>query len=270
MQFCTLQDPLQLSQLDDWIQQLHREIARRHRPFAEKVLRYSGHQEQGCETLEEFELRIAKESEFLIMLDYPKARQIPSLLQYLSGIQRRHEQIRAFMSKSGGFQAPPFGDCDDMVSQCQKAIECCLKFCLRKWPLPHARLTQSDWRYEQMQEALKLRAGHLFPVTELELFSKAPAKTVFSAIGYSVGKFPEANVSLQPLLVAVLLSLKDHPDHPFMRVPATERQLAHFHSLMADRNSSQHASGRFTTAEAAIQHSVFTLGWIRSFSNLLD
>lgn len=72
-----------------------------------------------------------------------------------------------------------------------------------------------------------------------------------------------------PCWLAILLSLPEYPDHPFLTVFTKEYDLISFVNLMNDRNASAHASGQQTTVSTALEHAKFTLSWIKSFINYL-
>ena len=263
---CTLKDPLHVSQLDEWSQELHIKLAKHNQGLANKIRQFTGQQQIESETIEQFEQRITTEVAFEQLIDFPNVTQVPHLASHLAAIQRRKIQIEEFLSLDS---KPNFSDVDDMVSQCQKACEACFKWMLKRWPLPHNRIIATNSSRENLQDALKQRVGRYFNSQTLTLFSKVPVRTVFSAIGYSVGDFLNANVSLQPLLVATLLSLPEYPDHPFLAIFTNEHDLSSFLNLMSDRNASSHASGQQTTVSAALEHAEFTLSWIKSFTNYL-
>ena len=69
--------------------------------------------------------------------------------------------------------------------------------------------------------------------------------------------------------MATLLSLPEYRDHPFLAISTNEQALISFLNLMNDRNASSHASGQQITVSAALEHAVFTLSWIKSFTNYL-
>jgi hypothetical protein len=263
---CILQDPLHVSQIDEWIQELHIKLAKHNQALANKIRQFTGQQQIESETIEQFEQRITTEVAFEQLIDFPNVKQVPHLASHLAAVQRRKIQIEEFLSLDS---KPNFSDVDDMVSQCQKACEACFKWMLKRWPLPHNRIIATNSTRENLQDALKQRVGRYFNPQTLTLFSKVPVRTVFSAIGYSVGDFLNANVSLQPLLVATLLSLPEYPDHPFLAIFTNEHDLLSFLNLMNDRNASSHASGQQTTVSAALEHAEFTLSWIKSFTNYL-
>ena len=263
---CILQDPLHVSQLDEWSKELHIKLAQHNKELTNKVMKFTGQQQIESETFEQFEQRITTEIEFEQLIDFPNIKQVPYLANHLAAIQRRKIQIEEFLFLDS---KPNVSDIEDMVSQCQKACEACFKFMLKRWPLPHNQIIAINSTRENLQNALKQRVGRYFNSQTLELFSKVPVRTVFSAIGYSVGDFPNANVSLQPLLVATLLSLPEYRDHPFLAISTNEQALISFLNLMNDRNASSHASGQQITVSAALEHAVFTLSWIKSFTNYL-
>ena len=268
---CALQDPTHTAQVDEWIQQLPMALATRHKAFAQKVQRFIGGQIKPDETFQEFEERIAAESAFELAIHFPFADRVDQLVQYLIAIQRRSKQLRES-------SPPQYSDAEDLNNQCQKALEACFKHMLKKWPLPHAQMIAKDFKHDDMRRALQRRAGHYFRSDSLDLFCKTPARTVFSAIGYSTGRWAQANVSLGPLVVAALLSVDDHPQHPLIYCISEEQDLdqdLHYLSgLIQDRNDSAHASGMSIPIEqfsqAAQDNAAFVQRWVQFFTQQLS
>lgn len=266
---CALQDPTHTAQVDEWIQHLPMALASQSNAFAKKIQRFTGEQIKPHETLQEFEERIAKESAFELAVDFPFADRVNQLVQYLIAIQRRSQQLTEDLKQS---------DAEDLINQCQKAVEACFKHMLKKWPLPHSQVIAKDFKHDDMRRALERRAGAYFRSDSLDLFYKTPARTVFSAIGYSTGRYSQANVSLGPLIVAALLSIGDHPKHPLTHHTYEEQDsdqdLHNLFDLMQDRNDSAHASGMNTSIEkfgqTAQGHAAFAQRWIQSFTQQLS
>lgn len=267
---CALQDPTHTAQVDEWIQHLPIALASQDKAFAQEIQRFTGEQIEPDESLQQFEQRIAAESAFELAVDFPFADRVDQLIQYLTAIQRRSKQL----SESNH---PQQSDAEDLINQCQKAIEACFKHMLKKWPLPHAQLVAKDLKHDDMRRALQHRAGHYFRPDSLDLFYRTPASTVSSAIGYSVGLYSQANVSLGPLVVAALLSVGDHPQHPLVQRTSEEQDLDQdlhcIFGLMQDRNSSAHASGMNTPikefSQAAQDNAAFVQRWVQSFTQQL-
>ncbi len=267
---CALQDPTHTAQVDEWIQQLPMALATRHKAFAQKVQRFIGGQIKPDETFQEFEERIAAESAFELAIHFPFADRVDQLVQYLIAIQRRSKQLRES-------SPPQYSDAEDLNNQCQKALEACFKHMLKKWPLPHAEIIEKDFKHDDMRRALQRRAGHYFRSDSLDLFCKTPARAVFSAIGYSTGRWAQADVSLGPLVVAALLSVSDHPQHPLIYRTSEgqdlDQDLHCLFGLMQDRNSSAHASGMNAPikefSQTAQDHAVFVQRWVQFFTQQL-
>lgn len=267
---CALQDPTHTAQVDEWIQHLPMALAIQNKAFAQKVQGFTGEQIEPDESLQQFEERIAAESAFELTVDFPFADRVDQLVQYLTAIQRRSKQL----SESSH---PQQSDAEDLINQCQKGVEACFKHMLKKWPLPHAEIIAKDFKHDDMRRALQRRAGHYFRPASLDLFCKTPARTVFSAIGYSTGRWAQADVSLGPLVVAALLSVGDHPRHPLAHRASEEQDLDQdlhcIFGLMQDRNSSAHASGMNTPikefSQAAQDNAAFVQRWVQSFTQQL-
>jgi hypothetical protein len=267
---CALQDPTHTAQVDEWIQHLPTALATQNKAFEQKVQRFTGEQIKAGETLQEFEERIAGESAFKLAVDFPFADRVAQLAPYLIAIQRRSKQL----SESSH---PQNSDAEDLINQCQKALEACFKHMLKKWPLPHAEIIEKDFKHDDMRRALQRRAGHYFRSDSLDLFCKTPARTVFSAIGYSTGRWAQADVSLGPLVVAALLSVSDHPQHPLIYRTSEgqdlDQDLHCLFGLMQDRNSSAHASGMNAPikefSQTAQDHAVFVQRWVQFFTQQL-
>jgi len=259
---CGLQDPLHISQLDPWIHNLHLTMAKSSAPFAQKAMQFTGRDLDENETLGALELRINKEVEFALMIEFPNIDQVPHLATYISAIHRRQKLVEELGAQG---RAPHFSELEELIGQCQKANEACFKFMLRAWRFLDDSIITPQTARSDLRRTLHHYAGRYYAQSDLDRFEKVQPRNVFSAIGYSTGKFTAPNVSLQPLLVATLLGLADHPNHPFVQIPAPLRALADFEALMNDRNSAAHASGQQVNVTTACQHAVFTLTWIQSF-----
>ena len=259
---CGLQDPLHISQLDPWIHKLHLTIARSSASFAQKAMQFTGLDSNENETLALLEQRIHKEVEFALMIEFPNIDRVAHLATYVEAIHRRQKMIEELAAQG---RLPHFSELEELIGQCQKANEACFKFMLREWRFLDDSLITPQTTRSDLRRSLHQYAGQYYSQLDLDRFEKVQPRNVFSAIGYSTGKFTEPNVSLQPLLVATLLGLADHPNHPFVQIPASLRALADFEALMNDRNSAAHASGQHVNVTTACQHAVFTLKWIQSF-----
>ena len=259
---CALQDPLHISQLDPWIHKLHLTIAKKSVPFAQKAMQFTALDTNENETFSTLELRINKEVEFVLMIEFPNIDRVPYLAAYVSAIHRRQKLIDEFVAQG---RTPHFSELEELIGQCQKANEACFKFMLREYPFVDDSLIPFQTTPAELIRTLHHIADRYYIQSDLDRFKKVPVRSVYSAIGYSTGKFQEANLSLQPLLVATLLSFTDHPNHPFIQVPKSQRELVGFEALMNDRNSAAHASGQQINVTTATQHAAFTLTWIQSF-----
>jgi hypothetical protein len=165
---CQLQDPCHISQFDDWIQNLHIEIATKHKPFSDKVKRSLGQNIDENETIDEFEERLLQEISFELAIDFPYAHKIANLEKHLSRLLARKKQLE---EKGNDY------DIDDLINQCQKALEACFKQMLKTWQHKHADTTPKNMRREAIKTALILRSGQYFDERLLEKFCTVNAST---------------------------------------------------------------------------------------------
>lgn len=254
---CQLQDPCHISQFDDWIQNLHIEIATKHKPFSDKVKRSLGQNIDENETIDEFEERLLQEISFELAIDFPYAHKIANLEKHLSRLLARKKQLE----EKGNYY-----DIDDLINQCQKALEACFKQMLKTWQHKHADTTPKNMRREAIKTALILRSGQYFDERLLEQFCTVNASHVFSANGFSAGRFPNIGVSLKPLIVSSLLCIPDHQPHPLIQRSNAQQDLASLLKMCESRNDSTHDSANEIDIPTALALSQFTLDWVSFFT----
>lgn len=256
---CQLQDPCHISQFDDWIQNLHIEIAIKHRPFSDKVKRSLGQNIDENETIDEFEERLLQEISFELAIDFPYAHKIANLEKHLSRLLARKKQLE---EKGNDY------DIDDLINQCQKALEACFKQMLQIWKHPHAHMIIAP-KYSNkntLNDALNLRLGQLFEKKLLESYANARYSNVFSANGFSAGVFSDPKASLKPLIVSNLLCIPDHQPHPLIQRSNAQQDLASLLKICESRNDSTHDSANEIDIPTALALSQFTLDWVSFFT----
>lgn len=255
---CQLQDPCHISQFDDWIQNLHIEIATKHKPFSDKVKRSLGQNIDENETIDEFEERLLQEISFELAIDFPYAHKIANLEKHLSRLLARKKQLE---EKGNDY------DIDDLINQCQKALEACFKQMLKTWQHKHADTTPKNMRREAIKTALILRSGQYFDERLLEKFCTVNASHVFSANGFSAGRFPSLDVSLKPRIVSSLLCIPDHQPHPLIQRSSAQQDLASLLEICGSRNVGSHDSSQpDISIPTALALSQFTLDWVSFFT----
>lgn len=260
---CQLQDPCHISQFDDWIKNLHVDIATKHKSFSDKVKRSLGQNIDEHETIQEFEERLLQEISFELAIDFPYAHKISNLEKHLSRLLARKKQLE----EKGSYY-----DIDDLINQCQKALEACFKQMLRIWKHPHPRMIIAPKHSNKntLNDALNLRLGQLFEKKLLESYASARYSNVFSANGFSAGIFSDPKASLKPLIVSNLLCIPDYQQHPLIQRVNTEQDLEFLLKICESRNDSTHDSDptRELDISTALALSEFTLDWISFFTTI--
>lgn len=254
---CQLQDPCHVSQVDEWIANLHIEIAKKHKPFSNKVKGFSQRTSKPEETIEQFEERINQEISFEVMIHFPQAHKITNLENHLFRLLARQKQVQETRNKY---------DVDDLINQCQKSLEACFKKMLKTWQHIHADTTPKQMKREAIKMALVLRSGQYFNEHLLEQFCTINSTHVFSANGYSAGRFPTIGISLKPLIVSNLLCIPDHQQHPLIQRKNAEHDLESLLQICESRNNIAHDSSNEIDISTALILSNFTLDWISFFT----
>jgi len=254
---CKLEDPCHVSKYDEWIQSLHFDLATKHQGFAKKIKKYLKQDIDSEETIEEFETRLLEEISFELSVDFPFSERIENLTQHLKRLLTREKKLE---------QTGNYYDIDDLLSQCQKALEACFKHMLCFWKHKHANTTPLKLTYDQLKTILILQVGELFPGESLEKLKKVNSAQVYSANGYSAGKFPEVRVSLKPLIFSNLLCISEYPQHPLIRRDLYQTDLAKLIEICERRNEGNHDSGEEVDITTALNLSEFTLDWISFYT----
>ena len=256
---CQLQDPCHVSQFDDWIQGLHLEMAKCHSPFSNKIKRYLKQDSHEQETVEEFEERLLQEIVLEIAIDFPFVKQVENLEKHVKRLISRKKNLEDKQN---------YYDIDDLINQSQKALEACFKNMLRKWKHPHPHTTPQKLNRDGNREVLSLRAGQYFNEELLAKFETVNSSHVYSANGYSTGKYSKIGISLKPLIVSSLLSILDHQYHPLIRRNEYESDLENLSKICETRNDIAHDSGQEIDITTALNLSNFTLDWISFYTSI--
>ena len=254
---CQLQDPCHVSPYDEWIQNLHFELATKHQGFSKKVKRYLKQDIHSEETIDEFETRLLEEISFELSVDFPFSERIENLTQHLQRLLTRKKKLE---------ETGHYYDIDDLLSQCQKALEACFKhmLCVRKHK--HANTTPLKLNYDQLKTILILQVGNFFPEDTLDKLKKVNSAQVYSANGYSAGKYQEVRVSLKPLIFSNLLCVSEHQQHPLIRRDLYQTDLTKLIEICERRNEGNHDSGEEVDITTALNLSEFTLDWISFYT----
>ncbi|MDA3433847.1 MULTISPECIES: hypothetical protein [Acinetobacter] len=254
---CQLQDPCHVSKYDEWIQSLHFDLATKHQGFAKKIKRYLKQDIDSDETIEEFETRLLEETSFELAVDFPFSERIENLSQHLNRLLTRKKNLE---------EKRNYFDIDDLLNQCQKALEACFKHMLCHWKHKHANTTPKQLTREQIKTVLVLQVGEYFCEDLLEKIKTVNSSHVFSANGYSAGRFPQVNVSLKPLIVSSLLCVTEYQQHPLILRKQHQQDLQQLIEICELRNQGSHDSGEEVDITTALNLSEFTLDWISFYT----
>lgn len=254
---CQLQDPCHVSKYDDWIQNLHFDLAMQHQGFAKKIKTYLKQDISSDETIDEFEARLLEEIAFELSVDFPFSDRIENLSQHLNRLLTRKKNLE----EKGNYY-----DIDDLLNQCQKALESCFKHMLCQWKHKHANTTPKQLNREQMKTILMLQVGEYFSADLVEKMKTVNSSHVFSANGYSAGRFPHVGVSLKPLIISNLLCVSEYQQHPLIRRKQHQQDLKQLIEICERRNQGSHDSGEEIDISTALNLSKFTLEWISFYT----
>ena len=254
---CKLQDPCHVSKYDEWIQSLHFDLATKHQGFSTKIKRYLKQDIDSDETIEEFETRLLEETSFELAVDFPFSERIENLSQHLNRLLTRKKNLE---------EKRNYFDIDDLLNQCQKALEACFKHMLCHWKHKHANTTPKQLTREQIKTVLVLQVGEYFCEDLLEKIKTVNSSHVFSANGYSAGRFPQVNVSLKPLIVSSLLCVTEYQQHPLILRKQHQQDLQQLIEICELRNQGSHDSGEEVDITTALNLSEFTLDWISFYT----
>ena len=254
---CQLQDPCHVSKYDEWIQNLHFDLATKHQGFSKKIKRYLKQDIDNEETIDEFETRLLEEISFELSVDFPFSQRIENLTQHLKRLLTRKKKLE---------ETRNYYDIDDLLSQCQKALEACFKHMLCQWKHKHANTTPLKLNYDQLKTILILQVGDLIPENSLEKLKLVNSAHVYSANGYSAGKFPQVRVSLKPLIVSNLLCVSESQQHPLILRDKYQKDLDQLIEICERRNDGNHDSGEEVDISTALNLSEFTLDWISFYT----
>ena len=254
---CQLQDPCHVSKYDEWIQNLHFDLAKQHHGFSKKIKKYLKQDTSNDETIDEFEARLLEEIAFELSVDFPFSDRIENLSQHLKRLLTRKKKLEEIGN---------YYDIDDLLNQCQKALEACFKHMLCQWEHKHANTTPKQLNREQMKTVLMLQVGDYFSEDLLEKMKTVNSLHVFSANGYSAGRFHQVGVSLKPLIVSNLLCVTEYQLHPLILRKQHQKDLQQLIEICERRNQGSHDSSEEVDISTALNLSEFTLDWISFYT----
>ena len=130
----------------------------------------------------------------------------------------------------------------------------------------HANTTPLKLNYDQLKTILILQVGNFFPEDTLDKLKKVNSAQVYSANGYSAGKYQEVRVSLKPLIFSNLLCVSEHQQHPLIRRDLYQTDLTKLIEICERRNEGNHDSGEEVDITTALNLSEFTLDWISFYT----
>ena len=259
--FSQLQDPLHITQSDDWIIHLHDSIAQGNKPFASKVKRFMGLDQSDKQSVEEFEAHLQEEMRFEILSSYPNVDEIDNLDMHLAKLLRRQKYL-----EEHNYSA----DIDDLLLQSQKSLEACFKHVLTTYPHQHYKILPYSSDKKFLLQALILRANNRALDESLEPFSTCNVRAVQSAIGFSTGKYPTIYSSLKPIITANILAIADYSNHPLLLTDDLDADLLFLSQICDYRNESSHDGPKTDiTQSTALDLAKFTTQWVQNYLNQL-
>lgn len=254
-----LKDPIHITQSDSWIINLHEQISKQHKPFANKIKHFMGQEDSSDKSVAEFEREILEEIRFEMVTAFPNLDKVPNLDEHLPKLLRRKKQIENHGNSS---------DIDDLMAQAQKSLEACFKHMLKKWSHRHNNVIPYNSDKEALFQALILRTNNNFTDELLQHFATCNPKQVRSAIGFSTEKYPSVSISLKPLISANLITIMDYSNHPLIQSKNPENDLISLHQICESRNQTSHDSNNkniVINTSLAMTFADFTLDWITKY-----
>ncbi|NEX21213.1 hypothetical protein G3480_12960 [Thiorhodococcus mannitoliphagus] len=224
-------DPLGQTRAAEWMRKEVFEASRRLRALARRLGGLLGEPDEK-EDWETYRRREDEQVRFEVFERFPAADQIPGLEDRLVELLR----VRATVAAAGSHKRTE--EVGNLIIQCQRTLEQCFLWLLTRWPLerPGDRLSR-QMRAADLQQAL----GCAVPALSkrfIEGMRVQPSK-VYGALRHGTG-------SLRQYLAGVLLSLLDHPRHPFGQVAPDEDLMLRLLALSQDRDAAGHGGNQHT------------------------
>jgi len=253
-----ISDPCAITRSADWMRKNVYSLAGKNTGFAGYLSSYLGESDEK-ETWEEMNARLEYEVEFDVYAHYPNAKNVPNLTAYLGALLRRKYKLEELEDGRENFE-----DCDDIVTQAQKVLECCCQWMLTEWPCNPARINKK-WGNEDLFIAFDLIFRGSLSVDEVKAFSN---KTRAWELKNAARDKKKARQSLRALFATVILSIEEHPDHPVLHCPSSSF-FSGIAQLADNRNPIAHASGKFTKKQNALYWADFSIQWVELLTRSL-
>lgn len=221
-------DPLGQTPAADWMRKEVYEASRRVPALAKVLQDFLGETDESMDW-ESYRRREDEAVHFEVLTDFPRAGSIPDLEDALVALLRSRSTVAAAGTRAR------WEEIGNVTIQGQKVLEHCCLWCLKRWPLanPEHRLPRHLDLYG-LRKALGLAAPELSAKVIAQI-NVQPGK-VFGALKFGTG-------SLRQYLAAVLLSLADHPQHPFRTLATDEALMLRLLQLSHDRDAEGHGGG---------------------------
>ncbi|ACN14587.1 hypothetical protein HRM2_14780 [Desulforapulum autotrophicum HRM2] len=249
--FWTISDPCAITRSADWMRKNVHSLARKNTGFARYLSSYLGEPDEK-ETFEQMNTRLETEVEFEVFANYPDVGNVPNLPAYLGALLRRKYKLEELEDGKENFE-----DCDDVITQAQKVLECCCKWMLAEWPCNPSRINKK-WGNEDLFFAFELIFKGILSKNEIKAFSH---KTRASEMWKAARQKQDARQSLRALFSTVIFSMEEHPDHPILHCPSLSF-VTGIDQLADNRNSVAHASGKFIEKKDALDWAEFSIQWV--------
>lgn len=244
-------DPLGQTPAADWMRKEVYQASRRVPALAKILQEFLGETDESM-NWEAYRRREDEAVRFEVLTDFPRASSIPDLEDVLVALLRSRSTVAA------AGRRVRWEEIGNVTIQGQKVLEHCCLWCLKRWPLanPEHRLPKY-LKPDGLRKALGLAAPEL-SAKVIGQFNVQPGK-VFGALKFGTGSFRQ-------YLAAVLLSLADHPHHPFRPLAADETLMLRLLHLSHDRDAEGHGGGSSaerTGGGQALLHAETTLDVVR-------
>jgi hypothetical protein len=222
-------DPLGQTRAAEWMRKEAFEASRRVPALARRLGGLLGEPDEK-EDWETYRRREDEQVRFEVFERFPAAGRIPGLEDRLVELLR----VRATVAAASGHKRAE--EVGNLIIQCQRTLEQCFIWLLKRWPLerPEDRLSK-QMRPTDLQQALRCAVPELSEHCIKKLGLK-PSQ-VYWAVKNHDG-------SLRRYLAGALLSLVDHPHHPFHSLVLDERLMQELIELSKDRDAAGHGGGQ--------------------------
>ncbi len=235
-------DPLGQSTAAAWMRREVYQASRRVPELASALSKFLGEIDESLD----WEAYRRREDELVrleVLTDFPGVGRIPDLEEALIPLLRS----RATVVGAGKNARPE--EAGTLTIEAQKVLEHCCLWCLLCWPLANPRVRlRKQMKPDELVKAMGMAAPEISPQL-IDKLQVQPGK-VFWAV-------TKGQASLRSYLAGLLLSLADHPDHPFRPLVSDEDLMRRILQLSHDRDVQGHGgdpSGRRAGSETAIQH----------------